>query len=110
MVADGLWYSTSPRDMILRKKRILANPDNWDYVEVDIDKMRLVNLFNRYEGSKYDWLGILGIWMWSIWDRVKLENKEKFFCSEWAASVMDMDEPWTYSPGRLYNEVSNVNR
>ena len=107
LVAGGWWYSTSPRDLKLRRKQIWDNKGHWDYVDVEVDAERLNRLFKEYEGCSYDWLGIVGIALWKILPFVHMENPKKLFCSEWGSMALGLDKPWTYSPGRLYREMNN---
>lgn len=103
LVVGDYWYSTSPRDMKVRKKKIVPNPDNWDYVDVHIYEENLLEMYNSTRGAKYDWLGIL----LSQFIPLSIHNRDRWFCSEWCAEILYLDYSNEYSPQDLYAEVTN---
>ncbi len=98
----GMWYSTSPRDLEVRRKMMQPKPENWDYVEVEVDYHKVIELFTRTKGAKYDWTGIL----LSQFIPLGRHSKSRWFCSEWCAEALGLDNSNEYSPGDLYKKVS----
>lgn len=98
LVSDGIWYSTSPRDLRVRAKEIVPNPLSWDYVEVKGNKARVITLYLETKGAKYDWLGIIFAQLLPF----GLHSKKRWFCSEWCAAALELKEPHKYSPALLY--------
>jgi len=121
VVVGKYWYSTSPRDLKLRKKFIMPKFDNqyfvdveideklfdnWYFVDVEIDEKLFNAVFNKYEGSKYDWLGIFGSVGFLYKTKLRLQNKKKFFCSEFAMTVLGVPYADKYAPGDCYKYVT----
>ena len=101
LVYDGLWYSTSPRDLKVRRKRIEPTEGHWDYLDVEIDETYVGEFFFITSGKKYDWLGIL----LSQFLPLNKHNREKWFCSEWCAFALKIKESHRYSPEDLHNRI-----
>jgi len=99
------WYSTSPRDMQVRKKLIIPNTGNWDYINVEIDHKHVSDLFDLTEGAGYDWAGIL----LSQTLPLNIHDKKRWFCSEWVATALKLHGSNKYSPGKLYNKIRGNN-
>jgi len=106
VVVGDYWYSTSPRDLKLRKKFIMPKFDNWYFVDVEIDEKLFNAVFNKYKGSKYDWLGIFGSVGFLYKTKLRLQNKKKFFCSEFAMTVLGVPYADKYAPGDCYKYVT----
>lgn len=73
------------------------NRDNWDVVEVELQK-DAPWLLNQV-GKGYDWLGILGL------ITLGFDDPSRWYCSELAAAAMGLS-PRQVSPGELYSKVS----
>lgn len=104
LVINSDWYSTSPREGKVRRKKLIPKEWHWDFVEVQANISHVVDLYDKTRGSKYDWKGI---WLTQFFpfDR---HSKNKYFCSEWCAKALQLDKPYKYSPGRLYKKVNDV--
>jgi hypothetical protein len=102
LVVDDMWYSTSPRDMKVRKKLIVPKEGNWDFVEVNADITAVYKLFFVTEGKEYDWKGILLSQLFPF----NKHDKNKWFCSEWCAEALGYENSNRFSPGKLYKEVT----
>lgn len=101
LVMDGMWYSTSPRDLKVRVKRIAVMEGNWDFVEVEVDRDKVLEFYDRTKGSGYDWCGIVCNEVM----RTKLHSKNKWYCSEWVASALGMN-PSQVSPQELWESLN----
>ena len=51
--------------------------------------------FETTRGTKYDWLGATGVI--ARWRH----DRRKWFCSEWCAAALRLDNPERYSPEML---------
>lgn len=101
IIVNKDWYSSSPRDGGVRVKQIIDDGNSWDFVEVDIDKERLYEIYRSNRCKGYDFKGIL----FSNILRLKWHSKDKMTCSEFCANVLGLKNPYSYSPGSLYNIV-----
>ena len=101
LVIGEYWYSTSPRDLQVRKKSIVPTDGRWDFIDVEVDLDYVVGFYDRTKGAKYDWLGIA----LSQFIPINVHYKSRWFCSEWCAEAMRFDEPHRYSPQDLYRRM-----
>lgn len=90
-------YSSEPY-VGVRGMWVSYNPDEWDFVE--IPKVEFKEFFDKTIGKKYDYTGVLGF----VFLRLS-ENPNRWFCSEWCATVLGFDKPHRVSPGKLYNAL-----
>ena len=102
LIHEGWWYSTSPRDGEVRRKRIVYNEDNWKFVDVELDEEWLAGVFSKTKGQKYDWINIFLTQVVPL----GIENKEKWICSEWCGYVLFKEEQ-KVSPEDLYIEIKD---
>lgn len=102
LIHNGYWYSTSPRDLEVRRKTIRGTEGHWVYKDVEIDLLFLEDFFFLTKGSKYDWLGIF----LSQFLPLNTHSMNRYFCSEWVATVLKIPSPHLYSPQDLYEEVT----
>ena len=101
LVVGEYWYSTSPRDLQVRKKKIVPTKGRWDFIVVDTDLDYIINFYSHSKGMKYDWLGIF----LSQFISLGIQSERRWFCSEWCAEAMRFDEPHRYSPQDLYRRM-----
>lgn len=104
LIIDGIWYSTSPRDLCVRAKRIVANAEHWDFVDVEIDRLSVEALYTNTKGAKYDWLGII----LSQFLPLDIHSRKRWFCSEWCCEALKIKDSNKYSPGSLYRKVVGI--
>ena len=102
-IVDGnVWYSSSPRDGGVRAKYMDDWDENsWDFIEVEADHDRLIEVYAKYEYAKYDWLGII----LTQFIPLGIENEKKVFCSEFCAIVLDLYGAKWLSPNALYKNL-----
>lgn len=61
--------------------------------------------FENHLGEKYDFLGLLGfVFPW------KIENKNRWFCSEVIAASLGIKKSHTYSPTSLFSYLTKFGR
>lgn len=94
-------YSASNRDGGVRKKVMQLPPERWDLFEVNIDPHKVRDFFTKTQGFKYDLIGALGVVL-----RIR-DSKTKYFCSEWCAECLGIDNPYKLSPNLLYKHLTN---
>ncbi len=102
LIHNGYWYSTSPRDLEVRRKTLRGKEGHWVYKDVEIDLLFLEDFFFLTKGKKYDWLGIafsVGI-LYNL--RYSFHSKNRYFCSEFVATILKIERPDKYSPEKLY--------
>lgn len=100
-VSDGIYdcYSASYRDGGVRMKRMKLPSEKWDLILL-MDNAALRQAvqeihYERTKGQGYDYLGVLGV---ILPFRHRLN---KWFCSEWCAWALGLEQPETYSPNSL---------
>ena len=96
------WYSSSPRDNGVRAKQIVDDHVSWDFIETDIEINKLNEVYLKYKGSGYDFLGILLCMILPL----KRDNNKKVTCSEFCAEALGYSEPEMYSPERIYKTLT----
>ncbi len=113
LIVEGVWYSASPRDGGVRSKGITANLEHWDCVEIALhpyDVEKIVDFFNREQGKKYDWCGIVC----SQVIPMKIHHPSKWFCSEIVSHALKLagvrlsKDNQTYTPISLFNELETI--
>ena len=103
IVSNKDWYSSSQRDGGVRTKQILNDGNSWDFIEVNIDKSRLYEIYRENKGKGYDFRGIL----FSNILPFKWHSKDKMTCSEFVASVLNYENPQKFSPKDIYTRLKN---
>jgi len=96
--SDGLSGSSSFMDGGVRLKQIDYNPEKWDFVEVDLDELKVRAWFENHQGCGYDILGNIRFLIDFLPDA-----QDKFFCSEAIAESCGIIDSWRYSPNSLYS-------
>jgi hypothetical protein len=101
------YYSSSPRDNGVRKMQNTLKLSNWDLIPLPwINYQQVVDFYEVTKGAKYDWLGVLigqGL-------SIKLNRSNAWFCSEWCAKAINLCKPWRYSPGLLFDVLTEINK
>ena len=95
-------YSSSTRDGGVRVKTMPLPAAKWDLIPVRATEARVRAAFEATRGAKYDWLGATGVI--ARWRH----DKRKWFCSEWCAAALGLDNPARYSPGSLADWAASV--
>jgi hypothetical protein len=100
--SDGMSASATYRDdKTVRAKVIDFFPGRWDFIELPESLEADARAF--YEGTAgtpYDLLGQVRF----VFGLVKGDNKT-FWCSEWCAAALGMQDPWRYGPNGLASAV-----
>lgn len=94
---EYICYSSSNRDGGVRRKSMKLPKDRWDFIELskDFDKKQIEAFFDKTQGLKYDFWGACGVILGFG------NKKEKWFCSEWCARALNLDQPHKFSPVSL---------
>lgn len=96
-------YSSSLRDGGVRAKEIGFKEGKWIMVHVSANVEQIKHKFDRIRGKKYDYLGAL---FSPLCLSENVFGEDKIFCSESAAYFLDLEKPWTYSPGHLKRKIT----
>ena len=89
-------YSASGRDGGVRMKVMALPSDKWDLIPLPPSAhSSVVCLYAQTRGCRYDWMGAVG----TVFRLT--QSKNRWFCSEFCATVMGITEGWRFSPGDL---------
>lgn len=99
--SDGLFFSASPREGVVRYKRISPDLRNWDFVDfpVSLEQEHEIRAWcDTQVGKKYDWAGVFGF----VWDC--RDDPDEWFCSKIcgqapkSVGIWTKVETWRLSP------------
>lgn len=97
LVINGMAYSSSARDRGVRHKKIVFNPDHWDFIDIPWAKVEdVLAYFDRTEGEPYGWSDIIARQVFN-----RPGNSSGQFCSEWCAAALVLFAPTVFSPETL---------
>lgn len=103
VLEDGRFASSSPRDGGVRAKLIEPDPPIWDFLPLPWVREEVVEeLLQAEQGAGYDWVGVLGSQILPV----GIQSKSRWFCSEFCAQVIGLEQPQRYSPGSLSETMS----
>lgn len=98
-------YSASSRDKGVRCKTMELPSDKWDLISLSEHViLDTIDLYEETQGEKYDYLGVLRF----IFPFLK-PSPTRWFCSEWCAQALGLENPAQYSPSRLVKKLQGVN-
>ena len=98
VLEDGRFASSLPRDGGVRAKLIEPDPAVWDFLPLPWVREEVVEeLLQAEQGAGYDWIGILGSQILPV----GIQSESRWFCSEFCAQVIGLEQPQRYSPGSL---------
>tara|TARA_Y100001937_G_scaffold126201_1_gene194894 strand:- start:701 stop:1201 length:501 start_codon:yes stop_codon:yes gene_type:complete len=85
ILADESAISITPFDQMgVRRKKLYQEPNDWDYLDIEINQWQYKKLLNFYYetmGEKYDWIGMLT----SQFLPFHIKRIGRWYCSEWIA-------------------------
>jgi hypothetical protein len=88
-------YSSSGSDHGVRKKTMPLNPAKWDLVWLPwMTATPVLDLYQDTQGAPYDFMGT-GRFAIPLLLR---EHPVRWFCCEWAAACMGLQDPWRFTP------------
>lgn len=97
LVIGPNWYTSSPRDGGVRRKEIVPKEGHWDFVPVEIDIERVIQLYARTMWHRYDWLGVFG----HAIGIPRIHSRERWTCSEWVAEALGLPRARRWTPETL---------
>lgn len=99
--------SASGVDGGVRLKTMQLNPDKWDVLHLPHCTAEDALAFARlYSGAGYDYVGAARFALpWLLG-----QSKTRWFCSEVAALIMGLQEPWRFSPADLHAVAASLHR
>nr|DAF45908.1 MAG TPA: Permuted papain-like amidase enzyme, YaeF/YiiX, C92 family [Podoviridae sp. ctYKD14] len=108
----GIYYcvSASVRDGGVRGKYMALPGDRWDLLPAfDLKGRRTItdaqvsDRLRVHEGQKYDWLGVFRFIC-----PILRQSKNRWFCSEFVATVLGMDNPERQTPQTVYQYLKTT--
>lgn len=81
--------------------------DKWEVIPLNKTKFKdlkasdVRDFFKKTKGKKYDYLGCLGFVFGNK------DNPNRWFCSEWCAEVLGIENPSKISPAKLREIIEN---
>lgn len=89
-------YSSYPGEGV-RAKYIDYDKTKWEFINLkNLKTQDVKEFYEKTKGSKYDYLGVLGFVFGNP------DNPNRYFCSEWCAKALGLNNPSRISPGWLY--------
>lgn len=103
---EALAISASHRDGGVRARIIAMTPGHWEYVPVPwAVSLRVWLRAQDLIGAGYDYPGLL----LSQFLNLRRGVRQRWFCSELLAHLLDLPRPSAYSPGDLHDLVTRIN-
>lgn len=118
LILNNKWISADTNTGLRINELKELTHDNWEYIQLDpvtvtsdqYDKLML--FIKKYENTGYDWLGIF----LSQFISINTHNRNKYFCSEAVAKILQMLYMTLYldilpnnmSPKDIYNLHTNI--
>ena len=104
-LSDGQYrcFSASLRDGGVRMKLMPLPSDKWDLIQLP-DKVAVsaASLYARTQNADYDLIGAIGV-LAGFGD-----DPDRWFCSEWCAAAVGLDNPASYSPTSLASVLKTL--
>ncbi|WP_127960149.1 hypothetical protein [Serratia microhaemolytica] len=94
-------YSASIRDKGVRCKVMPLPAEKWDLVPISARAESVEEFFHYHRALHYDLLGAIGFVL------LQRGRDDKFFCSEFCAEFLRLQESWRYHPNLLHALVSS---
>ena len=70
--------------------------EKWELIPLEtVPASHLEEVWRSARGKKYDWTGAIGTVL-----KIR-QSENKWFCSEFCAAVMGIDDGWRFSPNDL---------
>ena len=97
-------YSSSIRDKGVRCKLMPLPKEKWVVVPISLfhtyeyrlhNEETLLKFFEKHKGKPYDFMGALGVVTGAK------QSDKKWFCSEFMAEFLGLNQAWRYSPNHL---------
>jgi len=102
---DGpaLCVSASGVDDGVRGKVMKLSPDKWDILPVPwVPAQRVLDVLREEDGCGYDYRGVARFAFPWLPEAVITPSDDAWFCSELAAHIMGLGQPWRYAPAELH--------
>jgi hypothetical protein len=83
----------------VRAKDMKLNPEKWDALPLGwLTEEQVRAHFDATQGRRYDYWGVGRF----VLPFVLREHESRWFCSEWCAVAMGIDQGWRFTPGTLH--------
>lgn len=101
IVIGDTWYTSSPSKGVHVYKEPECYSHKWDFVEVELDTFDVTCRAEALLGAKYDFMGLFGFVL-----RPAEGVSNRWFCSEFVAHCLGMQDAWRYDPATLYSSLT----
>lgn len=84
--------------------------DRWELIPLNNTKFKCIraqeikDFYSKTEGKKYDYLGCLGFVFGNS------DNPNRYFCSEWCAEALGIENPSKVSPAKLHDMIIEASK
>ena len=103
---EAIAFSASHRDGGVRGRVIAMTPGHWDYVPVPwVNEAWVWARAYDLIGAGYDYPGLILSQLLNL----RRGSRQRWFCSELLAHLLDLPRPSAYSPGDLHDLVTRIN-
>ena len=101
----GIYYcvSASVRDGGVRGKYMTLTDERWDLLPAPTTEEDVYRHLRQHEGQPYDWLGVFRFIC-----PILRQSKNRWFCSEFVATVLGMDKPERQTPQTVYQYLKTT--
>lgn len=97
-------YTSSNLDKGVRCKTMKLPKERWDLIPINLSTDDIKNFYALTAGRKYDFFGAIGVIL-------KFGNSNKrYFCSEWCAELLNLQNPHKISPVKLHKILTTLNK
>ncbi len=102
----AICVSASGMDGGVRAKEMQLDPSRWTVTPLPHVRVNQVyTAINAFAGAPYDWAGVARFALpWAV----RSEHPNRWFCSEFCAHVIGLEEPWRFSPADLKIVASKI--
>ena len=95
-------YTSMPFEGVT-KHWVRYEPDAWEFLKIpDTECVNVLDFYEKTKNRRYDYLGCLGFVFGNP------DDPSRYFCSEWCAECLGLENPSKYTPNDLYEKFHFV--
>lgn len=77
------------------------NEKDWEFFDIPLNRIDLFSFYSKTQDCGYDYCGCVNCIINFH------QHKDRYFCSEWCAEVLGLENPESYSPVKLYKRIKD---